>query len=181
MVAYFVRRMLEGVAGWLLVALLLYSLIVLPAMNFVFQQICNDCGARPQIEKARLQHTYALDQPWPLNSFIWLLDPDITVQEYYVKGYLAMGGSVPSRTYYFERSGLLFGDLGDSMEFYPGRSVLLLYGIHLPTVLAFILGPTVALMLIATYQRRGKVRVYHLTQPERLTRQLQAYVCSWRT
>ena len=111
MVAYFVRRMLEAVAGWLLVALLLYSLIVLPAMNFVFQQICNDCGARPQIEKARLQHTYALDQPWPLNSFIWLLDPNITVQEYYVKGYLAMGGSVPSRTYYFERSGLLFGDL----------------------------------------------------------------------
>jgi peptide/nickel transport system permease protein len=81
MVAYTVRRLMQGVVVLFLSTFLTYSLILLmpggpqDQYNELRQNVR---GINPEYLKI-LEKQYGLDQPYPLSYFLWLFDPNDTV------------------------------------------------------------------------------------------------------
>jgi ABC-type dipeptide/oligopeptide/nickel transport system permease component len=152
MVAYFVRRLVGGVA-----TLVFTSLVIFTSLWYFFIQpssISFAWGNRPcPCCVERIYRTFKLDKPWPVNYLAWLFDPvdystrrceserlsgtiDVTISGLRIKGY-----------------GALTGNLGESWLIERGTPVTDLFG---PGLGEFLLATTTAiflLMAIAVAQR----------------------------
>ena len=82
---YIVRRLMQGVVVLFLSTFVTYSLIMLmpggpqDQYNDIVRENRNVNPAYLQM----LKEQYGLDQPWPLSYFLWLFDPNDTVQYVY--------------------------------------------------------------------------------------------------
>ena len=82
---YIVRRLMQGVVTLFLSTFVTYSLILLmpggpqDQYNEIIQNTRNVNPAYLQI----LKEQYGLDQPYPLSYFLWLFDPNDTVEIVY--------------------------------------------------------------------------------------------------
>jgi hypothetical protein len=158
MVAFFVRRLIGGVAMWLVATFVFYSLLVSPSLP-IDPKICNDCvrqevRATAALEIERAIFAYSLDKPWPANYLTWLFDPNGTTRTISPAEVIFGRQRSPQRLI-LVRSGLLAGDFGYSWEVATGKPSLEVYGLNLtlfPLSLASLLG----LMLIAVLQRRHR-------------------------
>jgi peptide/nickel transport system permease protein len=85
MATYIVRRVIQGVIVLFLSTFMSYSIILLmpggPAQQLAEAKQRGAKVAPDYIKK--LEKQYGLDQPWPLSYFLWLFDPNDTVEYNY--------------------------------------------------------------------------------------------------
>jgi hypothetical protein len=178
MATYFMRRLLGGLVTFVIASLILHSLVFYAPTGIVnicapFRlqrplplnlRLCDQIGAQ-----------YNLDVPWPYSYMLWLFnslddvhpgrfdDPnpphelDITIAGWRIKGH-----------------GLFTGNFQQSVQVARGIPALQVYGIHLPNLLALTIGPTLALMLIASLQHLSRPHIYSRNPPEKPSRGLYA-------
>jgi peptide/nickel transport system permease protein len=87
MATYITRRILQGILILFLSTFLSYSIILLmpggPMDQYRVAQINSSRGALPPEYLEQLKEQYGLDKPYPLSYFIWLFDPEDTVDYNY--------------------------------------------------------------------------------------------------
>ena len=91
MAAYVVRRLIQGVVVLFLSTFLTYSMILLMPggpQDQYNEAIQNTDYVNPAYLQM-LKEQYGLDQPDPLSYFLWLWDPNDTVEVEYSFDYLA--------------------------------------------------------------------------------------------
>jgi hypothetical protein len=172
MVAYFVRRTIGGIGTWFVACFLFYSLLISPSLPMELP--CNECHKPSLAWWQQIIRDNELDKPWPSNYLAWLFDPQKTEFLDPNENKLEpIGIDLDLIGFHIRGSGVLIGDFGHSVNLAKGRPVLAMYGVDLPRFFIFTLVPTFALMLIATLQRRGRPRIWTLTEPERPSRRFE--------
>lgn len=165
MVAFFVRRLVCGVATWFVATFVFYSLLVSPGIPIELQA-CTHCTMQPiRIYIQRAIFTYVLDKPWPANYFSWLFDPNgITVRTVTVPREVTWSGRMSaSKTLTLARSSLLAGDFGYSWVVDPDTPALAAYGFN-PELLLPTLAASFFLGLLAVLQRHGRLPAFRSTR-----------------
>ncbi|MEO5952368.1 MAG: hypothetical protein ABIQ44_07880 [Chloroflexia bacterium] len=134
MVAYFVRLIAGWIAGWLLLMLVAYSLLV-PINNPGEIWVCEDCNMN--LMRASYEANFGLDKPWPLNYLSWVVGSNSElVREYTNVGHYVLGGNfVPTQTYQFVRVGVL----GDLLERPITIGLALLFAISALILMSFVI------------------------------------------
>jgi|GEM_PF-2662776 len=170
MVAYFVRRVIGGIAH-LLMALFVVFYVVIELPGSKPQMMpCPHCPFPPTKEAIRfIEKNYFIDKPWPLNFVNWLFDPDepITRQSYDLQGNplppIQKGMDITIGNLHIKGSGVLTGDLGVSVNFDQGTPVTDMFGHGIGEMFALLISLIATLMAIGTAQRMGRPRPYRVS------------------
>ncbi len=163
MLSYFVRRLMGGVATFLLATFILYTALIQPGMwsdpNPGENDVCLDCPRLPFWYAAAGNYAiFKLDRPWPSNYLAWLYDPQGDRPQTFTlpEEQLGWSESLPAKTVQFTSVGILRGDFGQSLRVQPGTLTLTAYGIELLPWTVFIGTLLFGSMTVASLQRRGR-------------------------
>ncbi len=162
MIAYFVRRIVGGVVTLFLAALVMHTFVLYApggpkeqldqAESFAATQRYDHGSELRRIYRK----LYDLDKPWPVGSLAWLFDPSDTSEVRY-----DLQGNVHTSTkgidiFGIKGSGILTGDLGESVQVDQGMPVVDLFGPELGQfMLLLAILPSTALAFLVV-QRGGR-------------------------
>ncbi len=160
MIAYFVRRIVGGMATLFLAGLVTFTVVIYgPGGPKEYVNYILGPEFRGHMEghlPERYMKMFNFDKPWPVSYLAWLFNPDdITYTKYeengdvgvYAKGIDLFG---------IKGNGILTGDLGESINVDHGRSVVDVFGPGLGQfMLLLALLPFTALAFLVV-QRRGR-------------------------
>ena len=160
MLSYFTRRLAGGVFALLVATFIFHSLIAYATTGIMARCMLHKSSFHPPRSDVllcqRIERQYELDKPWAMSYLLWMFDPVDTLR-LDLNNYLVRKGiDFTVLDFHVQGSGLLTGDFGESHWVAARIPALQVYGIHLPTLLALTLVPSLALMLLATLQRRGR-------------------------
>ncbi|MEO8286837.1 MAG: hypothetical protein ABI670_10425 [Chloroflexota bacterium] len=135
MLAYFVRRWVEGLVALLAMTFVLYALLVylpswiIPAGSYLSHWRLVDYYIEPPY-LSQLTIDSPHREPWPNNYVTWLFDPRQTWQlaNNNFTDYRQMGINVRIGKLSLQGSGILTGDFGRSYHLARGQSTLSLMG-----------------------------------------------------
>jgi peptide/nickel transport system permease protein len=158
MTTYLLRRILQSLIFLPLAGILIYTVLVMwmpsgPQSHYNYDKAILDRDAQSttpssqlraiRADFADLEQRYKLNNPWPLNFFVWLFDPnDTSINTYTLQGdpiVLQKGIDISIGSLRLRGSGMLTGDFGTSTEYATGTLV--------STVLASRWGGTLVLLL----------------------------------
>jgi peptide/nickel transport system permease protein len=142
MTTYLIRRVLQSIVFLPLASLLIYTLLVMwmpsgPQSQYNYDKAILDRDAQStdhssdlafiRADFADLEQRYKLNNPWPLNYFVWLFDPNDTS----AKGYnsqnkpivIQKGIDIGIGSFRLRGSGMLTGDFGTSTAYASGTAI----------------------------------------------------------
>jgi hypothetical protein len=165
MVAYFVRRTVGAVVALLLGSFMLYSVIAYIPGGPYYQLSARHGEISPGF--ARLIVTLELHKPWPLSYLAWMFDPRETLRLDENNRLIPKGINLQLAGFEIRGSGILTGDLGDSIWYlrYPPTTVSDAFGPGWPLPGLFLFALTLLLMAVAVLQRRGRRPAYARARP----------------
>lgn len=136
MTTYLIRRIFQSIVFTLLAGILIYTTLIMympdgPGYTYNRMKaglraaspgaIPNNAVPARDTGLGELEERYKLDQPWPLNFFTWLFDPDSTVTSTYdLQGnpiVVTRGIDISIGDLRLRGSGFLTGDFGESLAF----------------------------------------------------------------
>ncbi len=167
MLCYFTRLLLNGVISGVLSLITLYTVVSYtpggPAE--IVQALTTGDGhpVPPNTYLIELIPILELDRPWPINSLAWLFDPTESERFSRVNGNTTKGIYVVIAGVPIQGSGVLTGDLGESLIYQPGTPVMDIIGRRTDEYLLAHLAAIFAAMIIAYAQRRGRPRLHELS------------------
>jgi len=154
MAAYIIRRLIQGVVVLFLSTLMIYTILVVTPggpQDQVNQMKLEAAGGRPFNQGLIDIYTklYGLDVPYPLSYLTWLFDPEETSERTY-----DLQGNVFTTTkgidlFGIKGSGVLTGNLGDSIIIDQGKPVVELMGLRIGNTLILMGASTLLSILIA--------------------------------
>ncbi len=155
MATYISRRLLQGVVVLFLSTFLIYSILILTPggpKDQIRQMRAEAVNGKPMNPKLIDYYTqlYGLDKPYPINYLTWLFDPSKTNEVTY-----GMDGNVVTKTLginlfgIIKGSGIITGNLGNSVSVDTEKPVAGLLGLRLGNTLALMGLSTLASILIA--------------------------------
>src|SRR5262245_6111856 len=129
MTTFVIRRLIQGVVVLFLATFMIYSILIL-----------TPGGPRDQVNQLRFQATagkpinprlidyytklYGLDKPYPINYLVWLFNPNDTMKRVYdIEGNVVTTTKGINLFGVIKGSGVLTGDLGESVSFDQGKTV----------------------------------------------------------
>src|SRR5687767_7366599 len=132
MAAYVVRRFFQGLVVLVLSTFLVYSILIItpggPRDQINALKAARNPPVNPDLIKI-LERQYGLDKPYPLSYFLWLFDPDDTIKKTYtLQGELHTAPKGINFLGIIRGSGILTGDMGESISIDQGKSVATLMG-----------------------------------------------------
>lgn len=154
MAIYILRRFIQGLVVLFLAAFFIYSILII-SPGGPQDQIAQLRSGDPNLELSPeyvtyLEKIYDLDKPWPLNFLAWLFDPtDIERYDNTLNKVVPKGIDVSIGSLRLQGSGVLTGDLGDSLNIQPGVPALELMGGRLGPTLALTITSQLISILIA--------------------------------
>jgi len=152
MAAYIVRRFFQGLVVLFLSTFLIYSiLIITPGGPRDQIRALTESGEIINPDLIRLlEKQYGLDKPYPLSYFLWLFDPeDTTKVTYTIQGEVLTAPKGINLFGIIQGSGILTGDMGESVSIDQGKSVVALMGDRLGNTLTLMGLSTLLSILIA--------------------------------
>jgi peptide/nickel transport system permease protein len=142
MTTYLIRRILQSIIFLPLASLLIYTLLVMwmpsgpqsqyNAEKVILDRAAQDATPMPELAPTRadfadLEERYKLNNPWPLNFFVWLFDPnDTTLKGYNIQGQpivIQKGINISLGSLSLRGSGMLTGDFGTSTAYATGTPI----------------------------------------------------------
>jgi len=160
MTAYFVRRLIGGFLTLLASTFLFYSLLIYPpgSLHSSYELFRSGHSGGEYIWTFRyMVEYYGVLKPWPSSYLGWIFDPDDT-EKLDIRSQLVVPNGVDIKIgeLRFRGSGLLTGDLGESVSPWRGIPVLDAYGIEPIRLYSLCFSALSFFMLIAALQRRGR-------------------------
>lgn len=155
MATYIVRRVIQGVVVLALSTFLIYSILILTPggpRDQINQLRIQAAGGRPLNENLIkiYEELYGLDQPYPINYFIWLFDPeDVSKNHYDLQGNVYTETKGINLFGIIQGNGILAGDMGESVNIDQGKPVAELMGARLGNTLTLMGLSTIFSILIA--------------------------------
>jgi peptide/nickel transport system permease protein len=153
MTTYLIRRSIEGFFVLVLASFLIYSILTLapggPLDAIKFGS--GGSGRQPlsQSDIDRLKRLYKLDKPWPINYFVWLFDPSETTKLNDQDEVVPKGINITIFGWHIQGSGVVTGDLGDSILIQRGVPALEVMGGRLGNTLILMSSALTISLLIA--------------------------------
>jgi peptide/nickel transport system permease protein len=134
MTTFIIRRLIQGVLVLFLSTFVIYSMLVItpggPQDQVNELRLLQAQGKPFNKELLRiLTHWYGLDKPYPLNYLVWLFNPEETTKRTYdLQGNVYTATKGINLFGVIKGSGVLTGDLGESVKFDQGEPVANLLG-----------------------------------------------------
>lgn len=153
MTTYLVRRGIEGVILLFLASFLIYTILTVspggPLDQIKFASAGSSHGPISQSDIDRLKKLYKLDKPWPINYLVWLFDTNETTKLNDQDQVVPKGINFNLGPIHIQGSGMITGDLGDSMLVYRGMPVNEVMGARLGNTLILMSSSLLLSLLIA--------------------------------
>src|SRR4051794_3482338 len=133
MTTYIIRRLLQGVVVLFLASFMIYSILILTPggpkdqIARLKNEAVNGHPTNPKLIEIYTK-LYGLDKPYPINYLVWLFDPNKTADvQYDIQGNpVVMSRGID--IFGIKGSGVLTGDLGNSVSIDVDKPVLNLMG-----------------------------------------------------
>ncbi len=155
MATYIVRRFVQGLVVLLLSTFLIYTiLIVTPGgpkdqIQLLKQSAQGGKPVNPHLIDIYTK-LYGLDKAWPVSYLIWLFNPDESSETHYdISGNAITTTKGINLFGVIKGSGVLTGDLGESVNIDQGKTVLSLMGLRIGNTLTLIGLATIFSILVA--------------------------------
>src|SRR5690242_17995949 len=124
MTTYLIRRSIEGIFVLILASFLIFSILTLspggPLDQIKFSSAGSGHQPMTQQDIDRLKRLYKLDKPWPLNYLVWLFDPNETTKLNDQDEVVPKGINFNLGPIHLQGSGVITGDLGESILIQKG-------------------------------------------------------------
>ena len=134
MAVFIVRRLVQGFLVLFVATLTIYTIFIVapggPADQIQAFRMTQTSNRQVSTEYIKaLEEQYNVDKPWPLNYAAWLFNPDKTTKLDVATGTVVQRGiDINLFGWHIAGSGVLTGDLGDSLKITTGVSVMDLLG-----------------------------------------------------
>jgi peptide/nickel transport system permease protein len=134
MTTFIIRRLIQGIVVLFAATFLIYSILIKSPggpEDYVRSLVISAQAGKPVNEKIKDYYIklYGLDKGYPLNYFLWLFDPnDTEVHTYDLQGNPTITTKGINLFGVIKGSGVLTGDLGESVSFDQGKTTTELMG-----------------------------------------------------